>query len=143
MSYLAGRTFLLKLSPDNWTTTYTLVCLSKQGMKRSRPVTKQDTQCGQAKAYGEVDRTLDFEALNELDPTAVSGSVGQASYKLVSSWFEANTQLRFKRAEPADGSDLFQEGACKIASLDDDAEVANNMTFSGTLEIEGALDETP
>lgn len=142
-TYLPGRTFLLLLSPDNWTTTYTLVCLTKMGLKRSRPVTKTDTQCGQAKAYGEVDRTLDFEGLNNLTPNAVSAGVGEASYKLVSSWFEANTQLRFKRREPSDGSQLYQEALCKLANLDDSAEVASNMSFSFTLEIEGAIDETP
>ncbi len=142
-TYLAGRTFLLLLSDDNWTTTYTLVCLTKQGLKRSRPVTKQDSQCGQAKAYGEVDRTLDVEALNNLTPDAVATGVGEASYKKVSTWFEANTQLKFRRKQPSDGSQLYQEGSCKLANLDDSSEVGNNMTFSFTLEIEGDIDETP
>lgn len=140
-TYLAGRTFYLLLSDDSWTTTYTLVCLNKQGMKRSRPVSKQDSQCGQAKAYGEVDRTFDVEAINNLTPNAVVTGVGEASYKKISTWFEANTALKFRRKEPSDGSYLYQEGSCKIANLDDDAESNNNMTFSFTLEIEGDLDE--
>lgn len=142
-TYLAGRTFMLLLSANGFTDTYTLVCLTKQGLKRNRPVSKQDSQCGQAKAYGEVDRTMDIEALNNLTPDALASNVGEASYKLISQWFEANTQLKFRRKQPSDGSQLYQEGSCKIANLDDAAEVGNNMTFSFTLEIEGDLDETP
>ncbi|MGQ0740215.1 MAG: hypothetical protein ACT4OJ_14280 [Bacteroidota bacterium] len=141
-TYLPGRTFYLLLSDDNWTTTYTLVCLSKQGLKRNRPVTKQDSQCGQAKAYGEVDRMMDVEAINNLTPDAVAAGVGEASYKKIASWFEANTALKMRRKTPSDGSQLYQESACKLASLDDSAGVAENMTFSFTLELEGDLDET-
>lgn len=142
-TYNPGRTFYLYLSDDDWTTTYLAVCLVSQGMKRSRNTNKQDNQCGIAKASGSPDRTLDAEALTNLTPDAVSGGAGEASYKKMSTWFEADTQLSFRRKVPTDGSQLYQEGSCKIASIDDAAEVANNMTFSFSLEIEGALDETP
>lgn len=141
-TYLAGRTFYLLLSDDNWTTTYTLVCLTKQGLKRSRPVNKQDSQCGQAKSYGEVDRNMDVEAINNLTPDAVSAGVGEASYKKIAAWFEANTVLKVKRKTPSDGSHLYMESSARIANLDDSEGVADNMTFSFTLELEGDIDET-
>lgn len=141
--YLQGRTFYLLLSADNWTTTYTAVCLTRQGMDRQRNVSKVDTQCGMAKAFGSVDRVLNFEAVNNLTPAAVAAGVGEASYKKMAEWMEAETELKFRRKTPADGSELYQEGTCKIQSLGDAAEVGNNQTFTVVLEILGALDETP
>lgn len=140
-TYLPGRTFYLLLTNDSWTTTYTLVCLTNQGLKRSRSVNKQDSQCGVAKAYGEVDRMMDVQAINNLTPDAVAAGVGEASYKLISTWFEANTVLRMKRLT-GDGSTLYQESQCKVAGIDDAADVAGNMTFGFTLELEGTFDET-
>jgi hypothetical protein len=140
-TYVQGRTFLLKLSPDAGTTWYTLVCLIKQGLNRERPVTKQDSQCGQAKAYGEVDRNMDVECLNNLTPDAVAAGVGEASYQLVSQWFESNTLLQMER-EVGDGSDLYQSSDCRVSKIADTEEVATNMTFSFTLELEGDFDET-
>lgn len=141
-TYLGGRTFYLKLSADNWTTTYTLVCLVKQGLTRSRAVTKQDSQCGTAKAYGEVDRMMSVEAINNLTPDPVASGVGEASYKLIASWLEANTALKVKRQTPSDGSQLYMESACRISKLDDSAGVADNFTFNFELELEGDIDET-
>lgn len=140
-TYLAGRTFYLLLSDDNWTTTYTLVCLQKQSLSRSRAVNKQDSQCGIAKAYGEVDRTMSVEAVHNLTPDAVASGVGEASYKKIATWFEANTALNVKRKTPNDGSYLYMESACRISKLDDVAEVAGNQTFSFELEMEGTFDE--
>jgi hypothetical protein len=142
VKYLPGRTFYLLLSADNWTTTYTLVCLTRQGLKRSRAVTKQDSQCGVAKSYGAPDRSMSVEAINNLTPATVAAGVGEASYKLISTWFEANTELKMKRKTPSDGSELYQESACKINDLEDSASVEGNFTFSFTLELEGDLDET-
>ena len=139
---LAGRTFYLLLSDDDWTTTYTLECLTKQGLSRSRAVNKQDTQCGQAKSYGSVDRTMALEAVTNLTPDAVSGGVGTASYKKIATWFEANTALKVKRKTPSDGSHQYMESACRISKLDDSADVASNQTFSLELELEGDIDET-
>lgn len=142
-TYLPGRTFYVYLTDDNWTTTYTLECLTKGGLKRSRPVNKQDTQCGQAKSYGTPDRMMDLEAVTNLTPDAVAAGVGTASYKKIAQWFEAATALKVRRKFPTDGSQQYLESDCKIASLDDDAEVAANQTFSLTLELEGVPDETP
>lgn len=141
-TYLAGRTHYLLLSDDSWTTTYTLVCLTKQGMSRSRAVTKQDSQCEMAKAYGASDGTMSVEAVNNLTPNAVSAGVGEASFKKVSAWYEANTQLKVKRKAPSDGSQLYIESSCKISKIDESADVAGNQTFSFELELEGVLDET-
>lgn len=140
-NYQPGRTFMLLVSDDNWTTTLTVVCLNKQGLKRSRPVNSVDTQCGFSKAYGSADRKFDAEAVNNLTPDAVVAGVGEASYKKFASWFEANTELKFKR-EAADDTQLFQEFSGKLASLDDANDVNTNMTFSFTVEIE-SIDETP
>lgn len=142
-TYLPGRTFMLLLSDDNWTTTYTLVCLTKQGLSRSRSVNKQDTQCGIAKAYGPSDANMPIEAVNNLTPNAVSSGVGEASYKKIASWYEANTSIKVKRKTPTDGSQLYLEASARISKLDDAADVGGNMTFSFDLEIEGDLDETP
>lgn len=142
VKYLPGRTFYLLLSDDNWTTTYTLVCLQRQGLKRSRAVTKQDSQCGVAKSYGSPDRSMSIEAINNLTPAAVAAGVGEASYKKIASWFEANTELKVRRKTPSDGSELYMESTCKINDLEDAAAVEGNMTFSCTLELEGDLDET-
>jgi hypothetical protein len=141
-TYLPGRTQYLYVSPDNWTTTYTLVCVNKLGLKSSRAVNKQESQCGVAKEFGADDNTLDVEAINNLTPDAVVAGVGEASYKLVRSWFVAVTELKWRRKTPTDGSQLFQEGVAKIANIDDENSVGENMTFSFTLEIIGAIDET-
>lgn len=141
--YLPGRTYYLLLSDDAWTTTYTLVCLTKQGLNRERSVNKQDTQCGFSKSFGAVDRVMDVECVTNLTPTAVAAGVGEASYKKVSAWFEAGTEIKMKRKTPTDGTDQYQESACTIAKLSDAADVGGNQTFSMTLELTGAFDETP
>jgi hypothetical protein len=141
-TYLQGRTFYVLLSDDNWTTTYTLECLTKQSLSRSRAVNKIDNQCEVSKAYGNVDRNMPLEAVNNLTPDAVSGGVGTASYKKMSAWFEANTQIRVKRKTPSDGSQLYMESACKVSKLDDVVDVASVMTYSLELELEGTFDET-
>jgi hypothetical protein len=142
-TYLPGRTHYLLLSDDNWTTTYTLVCLTKMGVGRSRAVTKQDTQCEMAKAYGASDGSMPVEAVNNLTPNAVAAGVGEASFKKVSAWYEANTQLKMKRKAPTDGSQLYMESSCKISKIDESVDVANNQTFTFDLELEGVFDETP
>lgn len=141
-TYLPGRTFYLLMSDDNWTTTYTLVCLVKQGLKRSRSVTKQESQCEMAKSFGAVDRTFSVEAVNNLTPDAVASNVGEASYKKIASWFEAATPLKIKRKSPSDGSHLYMESSATIVGMDDSAAVADNMTFNFEMELTGDLDET-
>lgn len=142
-TYVPGRTFYLLLSADSWTTTYTLVCLMKQGLSRSRAVNKQESQCGVAKSYGEVDRTMAVEAMNNTSPDAVALGVGEASYKQIAIWFEANTLLKVRRKYPsATGAEVFMESECRISKLDDSVAVADNMTFNFDLELEGAIDET-
>lgn len=142
-TYLPGRTFYLLLSTTSvFTDTYTLVCLQKQGVSRSRAVNKQDSQCGIAKAYGEVDRTMAVEAINNLTPNALAANVGEASYKLIATWFEANTLIYVRRKSPTDGSLLYMDSPARISKLDDSVDVAGNMTFSFELEFEGAWDET-
>ena len=142
-TYIPGRIFYLLLSADSFTTTYTLVCLMKQGLSRSRAVNKQESQCGIAKSYGEVDRTMSVEAINNTTPDAVALGVGQCSYKQIATWFEGNTLLKVRRKYPtADGTGLFMESECRVSKLDDTNDVANNMTFNFELELEGAIDET-
>lgn len=140
-TYNPGRTYYLLISDDNWTTTYTLECITKHGLKRSRSVNKQDTQCGIAKARGSVDRMMDVEAVTNLTPDAVASGVGTASYKKVATWFEADTALKVKR-KVGDGSTDYLESGARIVSLDDSNDVASNQTYSLTLELEGTLDET-
>lgn len=94
-----------------------------------------------AKSYGAVDRTMSIEAINNLTPTAVSGGVGEASYKQIATWFEANTELKVKRKTPTDGSELYMESTCRISKLDDTVGM-DNHTFNFDLELEGTIDET-
>lgn len=143
-NYIQGRTFYVLFSDDDWTTTYTAVCLSKQGLNRERPVTKQNSQCGVAKSYGPVDRNMDFECINNTTPDAVSAGVGEASYKKFATWFEANTALKVKRMDPSDtGVNLYFEADCRLSKLSDSADSETNMTFSFSVEIEGDPVETP
>lgn len=142
VKYLSGRTFYLLLSANAFTDTYTLVCLTKQGLDRERPVNKIDTQCEQAKSFGSVDRVMTLECVCNLTPTALAANVGEASYKKISEWFEAETELQMKRKTPTDGSELYQQSTCKISKLSDAAEVAGNLTFTMTLELYGTFDET-
>lgn len=141
-TYLAGDTFYLDLSVNNFTDTYTLVCLRRQGMKRQLERRTQTSQCGVNKAHGEWDRTLDVEAFNNLTPDALVSNVGEASYKLIAQWAEAKTTVYFERKSPADGSYLYQSGTAKIINLDDEEPSDENMSFSFTLDIL-TIDETP
>lgn len=143
VKYLNGRTYYVLLSDDNWATTYTLVCLSKQGLDRERSVSKQETQCEMAKSFGIVDRSFTADCVTNLTPAAVAAGVGEASYKKLSTWFEAGTELRWKRKSPADGSDQYQESRCVINKLSDAVEVNNNQSFSLSFELVGDFDETP
>ncbi len=142
VKYLPGRTFYLLLSANTWTDTYTLVCLTKQGLNRERAVNKVESQCEMAKSFGAVDRVMDVECVTNLTPAALAANVGEASYKLISQWFEADTELSVKRKTPSDGSEQYMESKCKIVKLSDVAEVAGNQTFSMTLELYGTFDET-
>jgi hypothetical protein len=140
--YLSGRTWYLLMSVNAFTDTYTLVCLTKQGLNRERAVNKQDTQCELSKSFGAVDRVLDLECVTDLTPAALAANVGEASYKLISQWFEAGTVVKIRRKTPTDGSELFQESSGTITKLSDATEVAGNMTFSMTIELTGDFDET-
>jgi hypothetical protein len=142
VKYLAGRTFYLTFSPDAGTSVYTAVCLIKQGVNRSRSVTKVDNQCEVSKAYGMPDRNMTVECMNNLTPAALAAGVGEASHKLFATWFEANTQLTIKRKTPSDGSEQYMESLGRIVKLDDVADVGSNQTFSLEVEFEGTFDET-
>lgn len=142
VKYLAGRTYYLLFSANDFTDTYTAVCLTKQGLDRERSVNKVESQCEMAKAFGIVDRSMTVECVTNLTPTALAANVGEASYKLFSQWFEAGTELSIKRKTPSDGSEQYQQSKCKISKISDAAEVAGNQTFTMTLELYGDFDET-
>jgi hypothetical protein len=145
VKYLPGRTFFLLLSDDAWVTTYTLVCLMKQALDRERSVTKVETQCELAKSFGAIDRSMNLECVTNLTPDAVVAGVGQASHKKISAWFEASVEtLHVKRRMPDPaGTDQYAESACTITKLSDAVDVQGNQSFTMTLELTGAFDETP
>jgi len=132
------------VSADSWTTTYTLVCLMNQRMRASRSTQTQDTQCGVVKSRGSVDRTFELQFLCNATPDAVAVGVGEVSYELWQSWFEADTLLKFKRQSPdGSGTDLHQEGSIYIDNIDDEAAVDGNMVITSTVTVDGVLDITP
>jgi hypothetical protein len=143
LTQVLGKDILLKLSDDNWTTTYTLVCLTKQGFKGSTPVTKKPTQCGQAVGISANDNTFSFDAVMNTTPTAVSAGVGEASLKKVRSWYNSNTLLKVKRSIGSAGADDYIEASAYLTSLSDELAVEDVMTFSGELTVIGDLDLTP
>lgn len=141
---IISKNFLLKLSDDNFETTYTVVCLTKQGMTRSRQVNEKDTQCGIMTSRGAAKRVIPFELVVNTTPNAVVTGVGEASYKKLEEWFENDVALQFKRESPVGaGTDLSQTGVCYITRFDDDETVGEYMSASGDLTIEGEIDLTP
>src|SRR6185503_1328172 len=108
---IKGRTFLFKVSDDNWTTTYTLVCLMSQRGRASRQKNTIDSQCGLYTSRGSVDRTYELVFMVNTTPDAVAAGVGEVSGKKWQEWFEADTVLKFKRQWPTgSGTDFHQEG---------------------------------
>lgn len=144
LSPIAGRVLKFKVSPDSWTSTYTLVCLMNQRMRAARSSNKQDTQCGIVTSRGSIDRTFELQFLDNATPDALAVGVGEVSYELWQSWFESDTALKFKRQSPdGSGTDLHQEGTIYIESIDDEAAVDGNLIVTTTVSVQGALDITP
>lgn len=141
---IQGKAFLLKLSPDAFTSTYTVVCLTSQSMNRERPVNNTDTQCGTVSGRGNPTRSIDATLVVNTTPAALAAGVGEASYKLLEQWFEGDTALTFKRESPVgSGTDIYQTGTCYITKLNDTAQVGEKMVCDVTLTIDGVLDLTP
>jgi hypothetical protein len=141
---IQGTSFLLKLSANAFTDTYTLVCLTSQAMNRERSVNNTDTQCGTVSGRGNPTRTIDATIVVNTTPAALVTNVGEASYKLLETWFENDTALTFKRESPVDdGADIYQSGTCYITKLNDTAAVGEKMVADITFTIDGALDLTP
>jgi hypothetical protein len=144
LTTIQGTGFLLKLSPDNWTTTYTVVCLTNQGMNRERDVNVTATQCGTASGRGPIKRSIDATLVVNTTPAAVASGVGEASYKLLETWIETDTALLFKRESPVgSGTDIYQVGTCWLTKMNDSAAVGEKMVCDITLTIDGDLDLTP
>lgn len=141
---IGGRTLMFKVSANNWTDSYTLVCLMNQRMRAARSSNKQDTQCGIVTSRGSIDRTFELQFLDNATPDALVTNVGEVSYELWQSWFEADTALKFKRQSPTgSGTDLHQEGTIYIESIDDEAAVDGNLIVTSTVSVQGVLDITP
>jgi hypothetical protein len=141
---IPGRSFLFKVSDDNWTTTYTLECLISQRGRASRAKNSIDSQCGLYTSRGSVDRTYELVFMVNTTVDAVAAGVGPISGKQWQTWFENNTQLKFKRQWPTgSGTAFHQEGTIDIDSIDDEAEVAGYLIFTSTVSVQGPIDTTP
>jgi hypothetical protein len=137
---IKGKDFLLKLSPDNGTSKYTLVCLEGHSYSGKRNKTKRDTQCGAIVSRGEPERTIQVTGVVNTTPAALAAGVGEASLELIQSWFENDTALTMYRQMPvATGDDFKQQGTVYIEELGDDVKVGEYMSFNLTLGVDGNL----
>jgi predicted secreted protein len=141
---LQGEDLLLKVSPDNGETWYTIVCLIKQAIEKTRNVNKTQTQCGQLIGKGVPDVTLPIEGAVNAPVPAVADDEGFASYYLLNKWFHDFTPLMFTQKLPETPANsaaigVFNEGKCYITDLKMDAPVDNIITFSATLMVYGTV----
>jgi hypothetical protein len=137
-----ARTFLLKVSPDNGTSKYTLVCIEKHEAKRSRDVQERDTQCGLLTSRKAPKRTFPFSLVVNTTPAALAAGVGEASLELLLTWFENETALTIYRNSPDAGTDLYETGTVYITRLDDAAQVGEYVTVDGEFTGDGTFDIT-
>lgn len=132
-----GEDLLLKVSDDNGANYFTLVCLVKQGMEKTRNINKTNTQCGQQIGKGTIDRGIPVEGV--IDTSIVDEAGGYASYKKMNEWFENFTPLIVDQRHPVnDGANFANKGPAYLTDLKLDAPVDNLVTWSATLTGFGA-----
>src|SRR5439155_9462406 len=97
---IQGKALPLLLSDDNWTTAYTVVCLTDSTFKLTSPVNTEVSQCGVHTGIGPSLFSLTFNGMVNTTPASVVAGAGEASYKRFLTWANAQTQIRFKLQNP-------------------------------------------
>lgn len=142
---IQGSEVLLQLSSDNFTTTYSIVCLQTADFNLKSPVTTEESQCGTHTAIGKGSFTVNFSGIMSSSPAVPSGSpsVGQASYKQLLSWASSQQLLSFRMQHGTLGVDFFESGSCYLSDLTRTWGNAQLVKFSGTLTGTGDIDIIP
>ena len=145
MSDVQGKLLPLIVSPDSFTTSYTLVCLTQGGVKNSFSVNTEESQCGVHTGIGSPAFSVSFSAIVKTDPTTPTGTplVGEASYKKLLEWATSQTLLSFKVSQGTAGADFYQTGDVYLNDLSLDWQVGQTVKCSGTMTGTGVVDVTP
>ena len=141
---IKGKDFLLKLSPDNGTTKYTVVCLEAHKGRLTRNVKERNTQCGLLTSRDELKGVWTVNAVCNTTPAAVALGVGEASLELIRTWIVADTALILYRQMPvASGTDVYESCTVYLTALGDDSTVGEYLVFDFEITMDGELDITP
>lgn len=130
-----GADILLFIDPDGGTDYSLIICLTKQGLKRATEIIDAATKCGPDTQPGKQSVNLDFEGQQMIDPDAQRLSADD----LHPVW-AAKTTVGWKLG-PADPitADVIYNGTGFIATLDEDYDVSNPATFSGSIGVYGSI----
>jgi hypothetical protein len=136
MANINGADVVLQLRENGTTGSYlSLVCETDNSMTGTTTVTTTRTKCEVLKTVSEPEYSWAFNAVVKVDPSA-----SEVSYEQLLSWFNNGTLLDFKRENPSGGANFYQAGTVYISDLADAAPEEGFFTFSGTLQMTGALD---
>jgi hypothetical protein len=138
MAKVQGNDVILQLSEDG---IYykTLICEIGHTLNKTRDTQATATKCDggtPAVSIGAKTVTIDFTAATDTAPTG-----SQCSFKDVDDWYEAGTLIYWKQQYDA-GADIYQQGRGYITSVNSDSQVGGIHQFTGTINVDGAVDTT-
>jgi predicted secreted protein len=135
---LSGTDLLLFIDPAGGTAYDTVVCLTRQSLKRTTSTIDAASKCGPNKLPGVQEISVEFEGLQTLD--AASGKVSEAGLhdlwanKTIFSW-------KYGEATPSTGSVTYT-GTGFISDLQNSGEDKSAASFTATLAVQGSITQT-
>jgi hypothetical protein len=116
-----------------------LVCMRNFSVNSELPTTSEETNCGTKTAVGNVSVTVDFDAICETVPTALT----QISYEEMLAALNNKTLIGVKISSPSGGTSYYHEFAAYVTSLSLSQEAGAYISFTGTLTSNGNMDILP
>lgn len=121
----------------------TVVCISNSTTNTNVDVSTEQTNCGVLSAVGEPSITIDFDAVCEATPTALS----QVSYASLLACSVNKTKIKAKISSPvvtgsSAGAAYYHEFDAYVTSLTLTSTAGEYVKFSGTITSTGTLDIT-
>jgi hypothetical protein len=130
-----------QFSSDAGTTWKTPVCIEDWSLDLATPTTETDTFCGKFTGLGVPGGSGSANCVASVTPAA-----GEVSVEDVLGWFVSKTNLTFRVQTPASGTpgtDLYISGAANITGMTITGAAKDNVKYTMSWAIQGALDNTP
>lgn len=139
MATMDAKLVGLFISTDLVTPAYLeVICATDTGLDGTTEVTSVDTKCGFLKSPGSTSWTMNVAGVVEMDPDA-----GMMSANELIALAQAGTRFLVKIADTGGTPVYYRQGEGFFTSFSETANNGENVTFEGTIEIDGDLDIVP